>query len=149
MLIPDSVLQLLKPLVCSFESCRLESYLDGNNVPTIGWGHTGKDVYYPGQVCSQEQADDWLQSDLSSHYSQLLLVSSSVALQSPSRQAALTDFVYNDGIGNYRSSLLRSAVDVQAWQNVKAQIARWNHVAGKVSPGLDRRRKAEIALIDA
>lgn len=147
MVIPDPVLRLLKPLVCRFESCRLSSYLDGNSVPTIGWGHTGKDVYYPGQVCTQEQADTWLDRDLSEHYNQLLAVSPSVAEASPGTQAALTDWVYNDGIGNYKSSHLRSAVDVQSWTNVKVQVARWDRIAGKVSKGLDRRRTAEIDLI--
>lgn len=149
MIIPVEVLAILAPLVKRFEACRLESYLDGNGVATIGWGHTGADVHYPGMTCTQDQADAWLDRDLQEHYSQLLAVSQSVALATPGRQAALSDFVYNDGIGNYRSSLLRSAVDVEAWQSVKVQLARWVHVAGKVSAGLTRRRKAEIDLIDS
>jgi GH24 family phage-related lysozyme (muramidase) len=55
---------LAQVLIERFEECRLESYLDTRGIPTIAWGHTGSDVYYPGQTCSQEQADMWLQNDM-------------------------------------------------------------------------------------
>lgn len=45
------------------EKCRLESYQDGEGVWTIGWGHTAE--VGPGQVCTQVQADLWLEQDFS------------------------------------------------------------------------------------
>lgn len=146
--IPDTVLVLLRALVKEAEGCPLESYLDPDRVWTIGFGHTGPEVV-AGLVWTQDQADTHFASDLQEHYDQLLLVSSSVAQQTAGRQAALTDFVYNEGIGKYKNSTLRSAVDVQAWQSVKTQLARWIYGSGRVLPGLVHRRNLEIALIDA
>jgi lysozyme len=147
-MIPDEVLAILQPLVQSMEGCRLTSYQDPNKVWTIGWGHTGPSVG-PNQVCTQQEADDWLAGDLSTHYNQTVAISPTLAQQPAGRQAAITDFVYNLGAGTYTHSTLRSAVDCGAWQNVKIQLALWVHAGGKVEPGLVRRREAEIALIDA
>lgn len=148
MSIPSEVLVLLEPLVKEFEGCELEAYLDGGGVPTIGYGHTGSLVKL-GLVWTQAQADSTLAADLISHYQSLLAVSPNLQRTAAGRQAALTDFVYNLGIGQYIHSILRSAVDCGAWQAVKTQLARWNHDGGVVVPGLDRRRKAEIALVAA
>lgn len=147
MSIPVEVLVILDPLVKSFESCRLEAYQDGGGIWTIGWGHTGRDTG-PGNTWTQEQADTALGTDLADHYQSLVTASPTLARTSPGRQAALTDFVYNLGIGRYTHSTLRSAVDCGAWQSVKFQLAKWDHGGGVVVPGLARRRKAEITLID-
>jgi lysozyme len=148
MSIPADVYAILAPLIQRFEGCRLESYQDDAGVWTIGWGHTGADVG-PGQSISQDQADALAQTDRAVHYAQLLAISPTLARASASRQAALTSFVYNEGIGRYQSSTLRSAVDCMAWTSVKAQLGRWIYAAGKVEPGLKARRQAEIELIDS
>lgn len=57
---------LAEVLVMQEEQCRLISYLDTEGVPTNGWGHTGPDVYYPGQVITQDKADAWLVDDMKS-----------------------------------------------------------------------------------
>jgi len=147
-MIPNEVLAILLPLARQSEGCRLEAYQDSDGVWTIGDGHTGPEVQ-PSLVWSQAEADTHFAADLDTHYKQLLAVSPTVSTQTPGRQAALTDFVYNEGIGNYKHSLLRSAVDVQAWKNVQTQLARWIYGSGRVLPGLVARRNAEIVLIDA
>lgn len=147
MSIPAEVLVILDPLVKSFESCRLEAYQDGGGIWTIGWGHTGTEVT-PKLVWTQAQADSTLAADLAQNYVALLQCSPTLAKTSAGRQSALTDFVYNLGIGRYMHSTLRSAVDCGAWQAVKFQLAKWDHGGGVVVPGLARRRKAEITLID-
>jgi lysozyme len=143
--IPQEVSSILLPLVKRFEGCRLESYQDTAGVWTIGYGHTGLEVV-KGVVWTQERADAQLDVDLTEHYSQLLEVSPSVGTASPARQAALTDFVYNLGIGTYEHSTLRSAVDMGAWLSVIRNLALWVHSGGKVEPGLVKRRQAEIDL---
>lgn len=148
MTIPADVYAILAPLVQRFEGCRLVSYQDPVGIWTRGWGHTGADVG-PGQTISQDQADADLETDLADRLAQLLAVSPGLALATASRIAALTSFVYNLGIGSYRSSTLRSAVETGAWQNVKLQLAKWDHAGGKVLQGLVDRRQAEIDLIDA
>lgn len=144
MSIPTQVLSLLEPLVKQYEGCRLSAYQDSNGNWTIGWGHKIPASRLP---CIQSEADAWLEQDLDLAYNELLRSDASMHLESAARQAALTDFVYNLGIGVYCKSTLHSAVLVRAWQNVKTQLALWVHAGGKVEPGLVRRRQSEIALI--
>jgi lysozyme len=146
--IDQAVLDILEPLVKEFEGCKLTAYQDDDGVWTIGWGHTGDEVV-EGLVWTQEQADTALAADLLFHYQETLALTPALQTYSPSRQAALVDFVYNLGSGRYRSSTLRSAVLVGAWVSVKAQLALWVHSGGHIDPGLVRRRDAEIALIDS
>ena len=51
-----------KSLIKKFEGCKLEAYLDAVNVPTIAYGRT-KNVKM-GDVCTQEQAEEWLDEEL-------------------------------------------------------------------------------------
>jgi lysozyme len=147
--IPTEVLKLLEPLAKQSEGCRLEAYQDPNGNWTQGWGHKlGKELELPIPACTQEQADNWLAQDLGLAYSELVHAVPGIDSEPAGRQAALTDFVYNLGIGSFDKSTLHSAVVVRAWQSVKAQLALWVHAGGKVEPGLVRRRAAEIALID-
>jgi lysozyme len=144
--IDQTILVYLRPLVQSSEGCKLESYQDVAGVWTIGYGHTGVEVV-PGLSWSQAQADTQLDVDLGRAYSQLLQVSPSLQRSSAQRQAALTDFVYNLGIGTYQHSMLRSAVDCSAWGNVCVQLAKWVYAGGKIEQGLVTRRNKEIALV--
>jgi lysozyme len=126
-----------------FEGCQLTAYQDIAGVWTIGWGHVGKDVY-EGLTWTQQQADEALDHDIQA--AQLLLLKYSPGLSGGSLDA-LTDFVFNLGIGNYRTSTLCQQVNVQNWGAVKASLLQWDHSNGVVVPGLLRRREAEAALI--
>jgi len=130
-------------LAKQFEGCRLEAYQDIAGVWTIGWGHVGKDVY-PGLVWTQAQADDALQHDLNAAMTLLQMYSPGLA---NGTLDALTDFVFNLGIGNYRTSTLCKCVNAQDWAGARTEILRWDHSGGVVIPGLLRRREAEAALI--
>jgi lysozyme len=147
-MIPQGVLSILVPLVKQFEGDKLNEYPDATGKMTIGYGHTGSDVS-EGETETQDQADSQLALDLDRAYTQMLVSVPALTNESYTRQAALTDFVYNLGVGTFDRSTLRSAVMVGAWQNVKIQLSLWTHAGGKVLPGLVRRRQAEIALIDA
>lgn len=147
-MIPQAVWDLWFPIIRQFEGCKLEAYQDPVGIWTIGYGHTGPDVH-EGLVWIQQQADDTCAFDARVRFAQLLQSVPSIETQSPGRQAAIADFVYNLGIGTFRTSTLRSAVLVGAWENVKQQLSLWVHAGGKTLPGLVARREAEIALIDA
>lgn len=132
-------------LAKSFEGCRLLAYQDVRGVWTIAYGHTYGVT--PGMVCTQEQADAWLILDLQIAKSDLLGVSPGP--YAPGAMEALTDFVFNLGIGNYTGSTLRKYVDAQNWPAVKTELLKWDHSGGQVIAGLLRRREAEAALIEA
>jgi lysozyme len=129
-------------LAKEFEGCILTAYQDIAGVWTIGWGHTGKDVY-PGLTWTQAQADEMLDHDLGA--AQTLLAMYSPGLTN-GQLDAMTDFVFNLGIGNYRTSSLCKCVNAQDWVGAKAQLLTWDHSNGMVVPGLLRRREAEAAL---
>ncbi len=126
-----------------FEGCKLVGYLCPAGVPTIGYGHTGKEVYV-GLVWTAEQAESELLHDLNCADTLLNLYSPN--LPSGPREA-LTDFVFNLGIGSYRSSTLKQRVDELAWAAAKAELLTWDHCHGKVLEGLLERRQAEAALL--
>ncbi len=52
-----------KALVKEFEGLRLTAYICPAGVLTIGWGHTGPDVY-SGQTITVAQAETFLDNDL-------------------------------------------------------------------------------------
>ena len=136
-------------LVMQFEGCKLTAYLDTGGVPTIGYGHTGPEVH-AGLVWTKIEANIELVHDL--HCAQTLLLSYSPSVASLlGPLAALTDFVFNLGIGAYRSSTLCRDVNAGNWSSAKQQILLWDH--GRVNGSevvlldLTRRRKAECALL--
>lgn len=129
-----------------FESCVLTAYLDTVANPpvwTIGWGHTGKDVY-EGLVWTQAQADEALDHDIRAAQALLLIYSPTVT---GGILDALTDFVFNFGIGHYRTSTLCKLVNVANWAAVKLELLKWDHSNGIVVAGLLKRREAEAVLI--
>jgi lysozyme len=95
-------------------------------------------------VWSQAQADDALEHDIMAASTLLGMYSPGVA---GGALDALTDFVFNIGIGNYRTSTLCKLVNAQDWPNVKTELLRWDHSNGTVVAGLLRRRQAEAELI--
>jgi lysozyme len=62
---------------------------------------------------------------------------------------ALVSWTYNLGPTNLRSSTLLKVLNSGAYDDVPAQIKRWNKANGKVLDGLIRRREAEALLFEA
>jgi GH24 family phage-related lysozyme (muramidase) len=137
-------------LVREFEGCQLTAYPDpgtGGEPWTIGWGSTGPGIK-SGTKWTQQQADDRLVADLRQFHHGVLTVLPMAAEWSGNRQAALTSFVYNVGLGALQESTLRKRLisgddPVQA---VREELPRWNKGGNGVMPGLVRRREAEVAL---
>ncbi|MGR9044911.1 MAG: lysozyme [Gammaproteobacteria bacterium] len=60
--------------------------------------------------------------------------------------AALSDFVFNVGSGNFRQSTLLRMVNSGRHDQVPFQLRRWVKAGGRELPGLKLRREKEIAL---
>lgn len=133
-----------RSLAMQFEGLELNAYIDIAGVWTCGYGHTGKDVY-EGVIWTQPQAEEALDSDLAEARHLLNLYSPN--LINPGAIEALTDWIFNLGVGNYRSSSLRILVNGCNWPAVKSALLEWDHSGGRVIPGLLRRRQAEADLI--
>jgi lysozyme len=135
-------------LIKRFEGCRLTAYPDpgtGGDPWTIGWGATGKGIR-KGTIWTQQQADARLENDLTRYAAEV-----AKALQNaPTTQAqfdALVSFHYNTGaIGKATLTRLHKAGD---FAGARAEFGRWVHAAGRVLPGLVKRRSAEAELYSA
>ena len=61
---------------------------------------------------------------------------------------SLVAFVFNLGPSNLKSSTLLKVLNSGSYEDVPAQIKRWNKAGGKVLEGLTRRRLAEALLFE-
>jgi len=129
-------------LVSSFEGFSAVAYLDGNSIPTIGYGHTA-DVKM-GDVCTKTQALVWLDEDLKIADDAIARLVTVPLTQN--EWDALTSLVYNIGQGNFAKSTVHLRINHGDTNGACQAIGMWNKVAGQVSAGLVRRRAAEMAM---
>ena len=62
------------------------------------------------------------------------------------QKAALVSLAYNIGVENLRTSTLLRLHKEGDYAGAQGQFERWNKAAGRVLPGLVRRRAAEAAV---
>lgn len=129
-------------LIKKFEGCELEAYQCSAGVWTIGYGHT-KDVV-EGMTISKEEAEQMLVDELH-EYENYINEYVNVAL-SQNQFDALVSWVYNLGPANLKASTMLKVLNSGKYEDVPAQIKRWNKAGGKVLEGLIRRREAEACL---
>ena len=129
-------------LIKKFEGCELEAYQCSAGVWTIGYGHT-KGVT-PSDSISQEEAEQMLVDELH-EYESYVNEYVTVAL-SQNQFDALVSWVYNLGPANLKASTMLKVLNSGEYEDVPAQIKRWNKAGGKVLEGLIRRREAEACL---
>jgi GH24 family phage-related lysozyme (muramidase) len=113
---------------------------------TIGWGCTGGDIQ-PGTVWTVDRAQTALEEHLQHFLAGLLKMSPKLAIEPPRRVAAILSWVYNCGLGNYRISTFKKRIDAGDWAGAQQECVKWNKAAGRVLPGLTRRRVAEAAFL--
>lgn len=61
---------------------------------------------------------------------------------------ALCSFVYNLGIGNFKSSTLLKKLNREDYKGAANEFLKWNKAGGKVLRGLTLRRQAEKTLFE-
>ena len=134
-------------LIKEFETCKLDAYMPTpDDVPTIGWGHTGADVQM-GMRWTQEQADAALASDLK-RFEKGVNDAVKVPLTQPEFDACVS-LAFNIGTGAFKGSTLVRLLNASDFDGAALQFARWNKQAGKELAGLTRRRLAERELFDS
>jgi lysozyme len=122
-----------------FEGVKLVAYKCPAGIPTIGVGHT-KGVKM-GQKIPMAQVNSLLRSDLSSIEAFLNKRSTKFT---QGQFDALVDFAFNLGIGALSaSSLFKKALVKANDTEIKNEFMKWTHAAGKVLPGLVKRRQWE------
>ena len=131
-------------LIKKFEGCKLKAYRCPRGICTIGYGHTnaaGAPMIDDSSVITQEQANDILRRDLVQYEDSV-----NKLVKQPLTQHqfdALVDFVYNEGEHNLATSTMLKKINAGQFQDVPAELAKFNKAGGKVLPGLVRRRQSE------
>lgn len=118
----------------------------GGHPWTIGWGCTGGDISQ-GTVWTVERAQAALEEHLLYFASGVLKLSPRLMREPDTRVAAVISWVYNCGLGNYRVSTFKRRIDAGDWAGAKEECVKWNKAAGRVLPGLTKRRQAEAAML--
>lgn len=143
-------LVMAEALCKRFEGLYLRPYLCPAGVPTIGYGATfyenGRRVMMTDPPISKARAEQLLRWHLTRRFIPAVMALCPGA-ETPQQVAALTDFAFNLGEGNLRTSTLRRKVNAGQWDEVPAQLMRWNKAGGRVLRGLTRRRQAEVDLL--
>ena len=143
-----SALEILLKLIRDSESCKLTAYQCPAGVWTVGYGYTGTDIK-KGLVWTQEKADECLLVTAMGVLNQAIKASPILETSNMEKQAAIADFIYNLGIGNYSKSTLKKQVNAGNWMAASSEIKKWNKAAGKELKGLTIRRQKEAVLLMA
>lgn len=131
-------------LIKKFEGVRLKAYKCPAGVWTIGFGHTGPDVY-AGLEINERVAEQLLIGDLLKfeHGVEELLDGVPASFN---QFSAMVSLAYNIGLGAFaKSSVLRHHRQGNLPIAAEAFLL-WNKAGGAVLPGLTRRRMAERGL---
>ena len=125
------------------EGCRLTAYKDSAGIWTIGYGHTGLDVY-EGLRITQHQADILLDFDLN-EAAQVVRELVTVPLNN-NQFGALVSFVFNLGRQKFHDSTLLEVLNNKQYEKVPSEFSKWIWAGGKTINGLKFRRVREIEL---
>lgn len=127
------------------EGCKNEAYQDTGGVWTIGVGHTGPEVC-KGLTADDNQTMLWLAEDVIEAED---AINRLVKVSLTQRQFdALASFVFNIGEKQFNSSTLLKKLNAGDYSGAAGQFKRWVYDAGKIQPGLVKRRSGEEAMFN-
>lgn len=126
-------------------------YNDAAGYCTIGYGHlikksrcngTEPTEFLPG--ITEVRGTTLLTEDMAG--AQIAVATALKVPINDLQYSALTDFVFNVGAANFRSSTLLERINANQFDQVPVQLRRWIRAGGKTYPGLVTRREREIVL---
>ena len=143
-----------RALIKSFERFEPTSYRCPAGKWTLGYGHTRGVTQ--GQTCTRDQADRWLDQDISDAE---MIIRKHVSVKLTQGQFdAMVSFVFNIGAGmrgvkdglvtlrNGKPSSLLTYLNASRFESAAIEMLKWCHVGGVILNGLKRRRQAEKDL---
>ena len=138
-------------LIARFEGCSLTPYLCPAGIPTIGYGSTryldGRAVQLTDKAITQSYAQHLLLMSVYRQYMPAVL-RLCPGITDARRLAAIIDFTYNLGVGKLQASTLRKRINDSRWEDVPAELRKWVWAGGRKMRGLERRREAEVRLVE-
>ena len=129
-------------IIKEFEGLRLTSYLCAAKVWTIGYGHTGPDVYQ-GMTITKQTAEDLLRGDLLYFEHG---VDSLIETATENEFSAMVSLAFNIGLGNFKKSSVLKYHNIGKRAQAANSFLLWIKGGGRQLPGLVRRRSAERSL---
>lgn len=129
-------------LIKGFEKLALKAYKVGNDVPTIGWGHTLN--VHLGDTCTEAQAQQWFDEDTS--VARIAVSNAVIVPLNQNQFDALVSFTFNLGGGSLRTSTLLRLLNAGEYEGAAAEFGKWIYSQGVKLNGLVTRRAAESAL---
>lgn len=138
------VLAIATWFVAPWEGRSLPVYRDIVGVPTVCYGHTGKDVKVGQPARTAAECKALLTGDLKSAYASVQKCIT-VPLW-PEQAAAFTSLAFNAGQGAVCGSTLQRKANAGDMAQACGQIMRWVYAGGKRVQGLVNRRQAEYTL---
>lgn len=139
-------------LIKQFEGFRVNAYLDQVGVPTIGYGTirymSGQRVKM-GDKIDQNRAEDELRHHVKERIPMINAAVKSCLNQN--QYDSIVSFVYNLGIGAFRSSTLLRKININPDDpTIRDEFMKWNkgRINGVLTPlpGLTARRRTESNL---
>ena len=129
-------------LIKQFEGLRLKAYLCPAGIWTIGYGHTSG--VSPNSFITIQEADEYLHRDVATIEMKLNKLN---LILRQCQWDAIISFVFNVGIGNFKSSTLLAKIRINPDDNsIIDEFLRWVYANGKVMRGLQKRRLTEMKL---
>lgn len=126
------------------EAYRGDAYLPTpNDVPTIGWGTTTG--VKPGDRITPDRALVRLLADAERYQQALKVCIGDVPLYQHEWDAYVS-WAYNVGTGAACGSTLVKKLQALDYEGACRELLRWSRQAGRVLPGLTKRRQAEMQL---
>ena len=129
-------------LIKSQESLRLTAYVCPAGVLTIGYGHTGPDVY-AGETITEEEAEAILARDVGRLEA---CVADKCPRATDGQFSTMVCLAYNIGEAAFKKSSVARLHNAGKYGDAAQAFALWNKAAGKVLTGLVKRRASESAL---
>lgn len=137
-------------LTVHFEGLRLKPYLDSVNVPTIGIGSTfyedGRKVTMQDPPITEARARALFETIHEDFEKKALALIPNADKLTPNQIGAISAFVYNVGIGAFKSSTMLKLIVKGDYAGAADQFLRWDKAGGKPLKGLTVRRYCERAL---
>jgi lysozyme len=131
-------------IVRPWEGLETTAYPDIVGVPTVCYGHTGKDVRLGQPKRTIAECNRLLEGDLAVAYATVKRCIPN-ALPAPT-EAALVSFVYNVGPSGVCGSTLQRYMRAGNIPKGCAQLLRWVYAGGQRVQGLVNRRQAEYRV---
>lgn len=141
MKISDRGLSLIK----TAEGCRLKAYLCPAKVLTIGYGHTGPDVF-EGQEIDAAEAEMLLRRDVAQFERCITKVCPGPTTQS--QFDAMVSLAFNIGEAAFKRSSVCRLHNAEKYPEAQQAFGLWNKAGGKVVNGLVTRRAREADRYD-